>query len=514
MNGAESLVNTLLQGGVDMCFTNPGTSEMHFVAALDKAPTMRCVLCLFEGVATGAADGYARMVDKPAATLLHLGPGLGNGLANLHNAKRANSPIVNIVGDHATYHLQYNAPLTSDIVSIAQPVSHWVKSANSVHTVASDGAAAIATARSAPGQIATLILPANTAWEQSTGPVETPVPITPSQVVGDQIDQIAKLLRSGEPCLLLIGGYSLRQQGQVAAAKIAASMDNVDVMSPLSNARMERGVGHLHIERVPYAVDKAIARLAKFKHAILVNAKDPVAFFAYPNKPGRMLAPGCEVHTLADMTEDGVQALQDLVIALNVEQAEPELQSLAPPALPDGQLEPAKVAAVVGHLMPEQAIIVDESVSSGREFFSVIRNTQPHSWLQITGGSIGIGPPLATGAAVACPERKVIALQADGSAMYTVQALWTQARESLDVTTIILSNRAYAILQGEMKGVGATPGEKARDMLELDRPALDWPSLARGLGIDAERVANVDELHKALARGLATPGPYLIEAML
>ena len=514
MNGAESLVKTLLQGGVDVCFTNPGTSEMHFVAALDSSEGMRCVLCLFEGVATGAADGYARMAEKPAATLLHLGPGLGNGFANLHNAKRARSPMVNIVGDHATYHLRHDAPLTSDIVSIASPVSHWIKSSGSARSVAADGAAAIAAARSVAGQIATLILPANTAWDEARGPAITPDPVPLATVTDDRILQVAELLRRhGSSCLLLIGGNTLRQPGQLAAARIAAKT-GAGLMTPMSNARMERGAGHVAIDRVPYVVDKAVARLAQYEHVILLEATEPVAFFAYPNKPGKLLPETCRMHTLAQPWEDGAQALGLLTEATGASSAVATVEELAPPALPSGELNASKVAAGVAAMMPENAIIADESVSSGRDFFSVINSVQPHSWLQIVGGSIGIGPPLATGAAVACPERKVIALQADGSAMYTLQALWTQAREGLDVTTIILSNRAYAILQGEMRNVGAMPGQKARDMLELDRPPLDWLALSKGLGVEAERATTAEEFCKALGRGLETSGPYLIEAVI
>ena len=513
MNGAESLVRTLLASGVDVCFTNPGTSEMHFVAALDTVDDMRCVLCLFEGVATGAADGYARMLDKPAATLLHLGPGLANGLANLHNAKRAYSPIVNIVGDHATYHLEYDAPLTTDITAFANPVSHWVRSSASAHSVAADGAAAVAAARSAPGQVATLILPANTAWEDAEGIATVAQATAPAAVEQDRIDTVAKILRSDEPCLIMLGNHALRRHAQLMASRIAVKT-GAELLAPVSNMRTERGAGSVAIQRLPYVVDKALARLAKFHHIILVGAREPVAFFAYPNKPSRLAPENCQIHTLAQPHEDIEQALANLAEVLGANNVMPQIQELTPPALPTGELTAAKIAAAVAALMPEQAIIVDESISSGREFYTVIENTQPHSWLQITGGAIGIGPPLAVGAAVACPERRVIALQADGSAMYTLQALWTQAREGLAVTTIILSNRAYAILQGEMRGVGATPGRKARDMLELDRPAIDWPALAKGMGVSAERVTTAEALIRALRRSLAESGPYLIEAVI
>src|ERR1700730_13754773 len=211
MNGAESLLTTLRDNGVDVCFANPGTSEMHFISAIDRVDNMHCVLALFEGVVTGAADGYYRMLDRPASTLLHLGPGLANGLANLHNAKKANSGIVNIVGEHATYHIAYDAPLTSDIQGVAAPMSHWVKTSPNSGTVASDGALAIQAARQIPGQIATLILPADTAWGPSNAIAETPPPLRPAKVPEGAVKAAADMLRSSSRSTLLMGGNALRQ---------------------------------------------------------------------------------------------------------------------------------------------------------------------------------------------------------------------------------------------------------------------------------------------------------------
>src|SRR5271167_1334621 len=213
MNGAESLVRTLVGGGVNVCFANPGTSEMHFVAALDRVEGMRCVLGLFEGVVTGAADGYFRMKNTPASTLLHLGPGLANGLANLHNAKKANSGIVNIVGQHATYHIGFNAPLTSDIEGLARSMSAWVRTSPNAKSVAADGAAAIAAAKSAPPKIATLILPADTAWNEADGIAHVPAESQRAGYSPQAVDNAATVLHSGgTQNLLLITGV-LTEQG-------------------------------------------------------------------------------------------------------------------------------------------------------------------------------------------------------------------------------------------------------------------------------------------------------------
>ena len=515
MNGAESLVRTLVGGGVEVTFTNPGTSEMHFVAALDRVDGMRCVLCLFEGVATGAADGYARMAEKPAATLLHLGPGFGNALANVHNAKKANAPMINVVGDHAIYHKRFDSPLTSDIEAIAKPFSHWVRAGASSLTIAADGRDAIVEARRYPGKIATLILPADTAWGEGSGPVTVPPLRARSKVDENAVRDAAELLKHGQSTLLLIADVGLRADALSWASRIAQKT-GCRIMAPGANARVERGAGRVSIERVPYPVDQALKVLAGVKHIVLVGATAPVAFFAYPGKPSTTYPADCQIHVLAEPHEDLGDALARLAEAAGAAQTKPQFAAAKRPSLPaDQKLTPETIGAVVGALLPEGAIIVDESVTTGRNFFATTEGAPPHDWLQLTGGAIGEGMPLSVGAAVACPNRKVINLEADGSGMYTVQALWTQARENLNVLTIIWANRAYRILRNELANVGAeNPGRKAHDMLSLDNPALDWVSLARGMGVDGVRVTTTDDFAKAMKAGIAHTGPYLIEVVI
>ena len=514
MNGAESLVRTLVGGGVDVCFANPGTSEMHFVAALDRVDGMRCVLGLFEGVVTGAADGYYRMADKPAATLLHLGPGLANGLANIHNANKAASGMVNIVGDHATYHRQYDAPLTSDIEGLARPSSHWVKTSPNAMGIAADGALAIQAARNPPGQIATLILPADTAWNEGSGPAPVPPPQRPEPPAPEAVEEAARVLRSGEPTLILVTGRAVREDGLALAGKIAAKT-GARIIAQGSNARTQRGRGRVHVERVPYVVDQALQVLAGLKHIILVGAKMPVAFFAYPDKPSCLYPEDCRGHVLARPDEDQIAALEMLADAVGARQIPAPVVNDQPPAPATGAIGSATLAASISALLPENAIVADEAVTTGRAFFGTTKAAAPHDWLSNMGGSIGLGPPLATGAAVACPDRKVVSLQADGSAMYTVQALWTQAREGLDVTTVLFSNRTYQILRGELANVGAgNPGRKALDMLDLGNPDIDWVGLAKSLGVPGARVEDMESFNRRFAEGLATPGPYLIEVVL
>lgn len=515
MNGAESLVRTLVRAGVDVCFANPGTSEMHFVAALDDNPDMRCVLGLFEGVVTGAADGYARMAERPAATLLHLGPGLGNGLANLHNAKRARSPMVNVVGEHATYHRQYDAPLTADIEGVARPMSHWVRTSRFAAEVARDGAEAVRAAMTPPGQIATLILPADTAWSPAPEGSAAPLPIpAAAPVQPDAVASAAAALRTGEPAVLLMNGAALRRENLAVAGRIAAAT-GARLFSDTFVARIERGAGIVAVDRLPYFGEQVEEVLAGVRHMILVGTRPPVSFFAYPGKPSHLVPDGCQVHSLAGAEGDLGAALEALADTLSARDAGIVAPSGRPEPARSGQLDPQTIARAIGAWLPEGAIVVDEAATSGFGMPVATAGCPPHDWLALTGGSIGQGLPCAVGAAVACPDRKVLSLEADGSGMYTLQALWTMAREQLDITVVIFSNRKYAILQVEFMRVGAhNPGPKAMSMLDLSNPDLNWVQLAQGMGLEASRATTVAEFNTQIESALRHRGPRLIEAVI
>jgi acetolactate synthase-1/2/3 large subunit len=514
MNGAESLVRTLVASGVGTCFANPGTSEMHFVAALDQVEGMHAILGLFEGAVTGMADGYGRMAESPAATLLHLGPGLANGLANLHNARRAATPIVNIVGDHATYHEQYDPPLASDIEGFARPVSGWIHSSTSSHVVASDAARAVQAALRPPGQIATLILPADTAWlaaERPAPPLPRPVP---APVADLAVSQAAQALTAGKSTLILIRGAALKEPGLRAAAQVAAKT-GARVACDTFPPRWQRGAGRAVIEQIPYFAEQIVDFMKGIEQLILVGAKPPVSFFAYPGKPSWCTPEDCRILHLAHPHEDGVSALQALAGAVGAAGEQPALAPLAPPELPTGKLDAITAAQVIGRLLPEQAIISNEANTSGIGLAEATACAAPHDQLANTGGSIGQGIPVATGAAVACPDRKVVCLQGDGGALYTLQALWTQARENLDVTTVIFANHSYAILNIELMRVGVEhPGPKALSTLDLHNPTLDWLSLAAGLGVEASRAETVEEFSDQFGHAMHRHGPRLIEVAL
>jgi acetolactate synthase I/II/III large subunit len=511
MNGAQALINALVDGGVDVCFANPGTSEMHFVAALDAVPQMRGVLALFEGVATGAADGYARIADRPAAVLLHLGPGLGNGLANLHNARRAKVPMVVVVGDHATYHKKYDAPLESDIEAVAGSVSGWLRRSDG--DVAVDAAEAIAASRSG-GEIATLILPADISWTDGAqaGHSASPPP-TPSTVDTDAVELAATVLRSGEPAIILIGGDATRSSGLAAAVRIAAATGSRCYCETFPT-RLERGAGVPAVERIAYFAEAVAAQLDGAKHLILAGAASPVSFFAYPGKPSDLVPEGCQVHVLAGHT-----GAAEALTALADEVAPGTSAAVAAPSrpqLPSGALTAAAVADAVGALMPERAIVVDESNTSGVLLVAATAGAPAHDWLTLTGGAIGFGIPSAVGAAVAAPDRPVLCLESDGSAMYTISGLWTQARENLNVTTVIYNNAAYDILRIELQrvGVGSAPGPKALDLLDLSRPTMDFVKIAEGMGVPARRVTTAEDFAEALRAAFAEPGPHLIDAVV
>jgi acetolactate synthase-1/2/3 large subunit len=511
MIGAQALIRTLTGGGVDVCFSNPGTSEMHFVAALDAVPQMRGILCLYEGTATGAADGFGRMAGRPAAALLHLGPGLANGLANLHNARRAHTPLLAVVGDHATYHKRYDAPLESDIDALAGSVSAWVGRPASSAGLAKSAAEAMAAAMTPPGGIATLILPADVSWSDGADPAPPLAVPAPAQVAGDVIDTTAAVLRGGEPCVILLGGEAMRRPGLEAASRVAQAA-GARMLGETFPARLERGAGLPPIDRLAYLAEFAVAQLGDARHLILAGARSPVSFFAYPGKPSSLVPDGCQVHTLAAAGDDVPGALAALANLLAAPGTKPAPQQPQRPQLPDGDLTGESAAAVIGALLPEDAIVSDEANTSGLWLPGATAGAPPHDWLTLTGGAIGQGLPLATGAAVASPGRPVLALEADGSAMYTISALWTHAREQLDITTVIFRNHAYAILGMELGRVGATAaGDAARSLLDLRRPSLDFTALAQGMGIPASRAATAAQFAGQLRRALAEPGPHLIE---
>ena len=517
MNGAQALIRTLVACGVDTCFSNPGTSEMHFVAALDAVPEMRGVLGLFEGVATGAADGYARMAGRPAATLLHLGPGLGNGLANLHNARKGHVPVVNIVGDHATYHKEYDAQLESDIETVARNVSPWIRRSEATAEVGRDAADAVAAAAGPPGQVATLILPADVSWSPGgvvAEPGRSGAVATPSPPDTGVVETVAKALRSGEPVGLLLGGTALHERGLVAASRIA-NATAARLVAETFPTRLERGAGLPPIDRLAYLAEFASAQLDGLRHLVVVDAKAPVSFFAYPGKPSYLVPDGCEVHLLAAPGGDAPGALEALAELVGAPADGATRQAASRPEVPSGDLTAEAVARALGALLPEGAVVSDEGNTSSLFAPGLTAGAPRHDWLTLTGGAIGQGMPVATGAAVACPDRRVINLEADGSALYTIQSLWTQAREGLDVVTIVFNNRSYAVLNMELGRVGAeAPGPKAKDLLDLSRPDIDFVPLAQGLGVPATRATTADELSDQLARALAEPGPTLIEAMV
>jgi acetolactate synthase I/II/III large subunit len=514
MNGAESLAGTLVAGGVEVCFTNPGTSEMHMVAALERAAEMRCVLGLFEGVVTGAADGYARMAGKPACTLLHLGPGLANGIANLHNARKAQVPIINIAGDHATYHLQHDGPLTSDVEAVARPISRWLRTSRSASEIGRDTADAIVAARTAPGQIATLIVAADAAWSEG-GTIGT-IPALPRapQPAPEIIEQVAATLRSGARTAIVLAGDALFGRGLAAAARIAAAT-GAKLLAPYPFTRIERGAGRASVERIPYVFEQAAELLKDFRHLILVGAAVPVNYFAHPDKKASPIPEDCEIHTLAAASEDCAGAVESLAEALSLGSTAALVEKAERPSMPSGAITGSGIAAAIGALLPENAIVVDESMTSGRNLLPLTRGAAPHDMLANTGGSIGIAMPLAAGAAVACPDRRVLCLSADGSGMYTAQALWTMARASLKVTTVIFANREYAVLKREFASFGlGEPGPRALDLFEIGRPDLDWVSLAKGMGVPGTRAASMEEFGKALREGFEEEGPRLIEVRL
>lgn len=516
--GADTLVQTLLKGNVNVCFANPGTSEMHFVGALDRNPTMRCVLGLFEGVVTGAADGYYRIAQKPAATLLHLAPGLGNGIANLHNARKARSGIVNIVGDHATYYAAQESPLSGDVEGLARAVSGWVRTTTSGEHIAQDAAEAVQVASASPGTIATLILPADVSWGTGGEPITAHLAKRRQQVSDGAVAAAVEVLKDGgSSTTLLLGDAGLRGRALELAGLITQAT-GCRLMSEIHNARVERGAGRVDPEKIPYTlpVDNALAQLQGTRNLIIAGAVAPVSFFAYPSKPTRLEPDDCAIRVLARPADDIEAALAAVAEGLGISPlAKPMTLARASRQDVSGDITLEGLGVALASELPENAIVVDESATSGRSFFAQCATAAPHDWLVSRGASIGFALPAAIGAAVAAPDRKVVALSGDGSAMYTLQSLWTMAREGLDVTIVIFANRAYRILAAEFRNMGlGEPTEAARAMLDIGNPDMQWCALAKGLGVESVQVDDLGSFARELRRGLSAPGPYLIEVLL
>ncbi|HYY51576.1 MAG TPA: acetolactate synthase large subunit, partial [Myxococcales bacterium] len=426
-------------------------------------------------------------------------------LANLHNARRARSPVVNLVGDHATWHRDADAPLTSDIGSLARPVSRWVRESREVAAIAHDAAEAIAAAQA--GGVATLILPADCQAGEAPGPAH-PVPAAaPLRPRADRIERVATALRRATNAGVYLGGRALSARGQLAAGRIAQAT-GCRLFSETFPARFERGAGLPRVDRLPYFPEWVSSFLEGVRTLVLAATKEPVAFFGYPGIPSVLTPQGCEVLTLATPEEDVEAALEGLADSIDA-----PASAASPGQKPElsDDWSPQSVGPVLALLQPEGAIVVDESATTGLGYFEAAAASPRFSLLTLTGGSIGMGPSCATGAAIACPDRTVINFQGDGGAMYTVQALWTQAREQLHVVTLICANRAYRILQIESARAGVEAGEKALSLTDLSRPPLDWVQLARGMGVPASRADSVASLQRALSVALAEPGPHLIE---
>ncbi len=514
MNGAEALLQTLVDSGVEVCFANPGTSEMQLVSAIGKTDAMRPVLCLFEGVVSGAADGYARMAQKPAATLLHLGSGFSNSLANMHNARRAGSPVVNIVGDHASYHLQFDAPLTSDLTTIARWGSHWTEVASSPDALSAGGARAVQASLAGNGQIATLIAPADHAWTEATeaAPALEPKPLL--TVPESRIERGAQAIAGpGKTCLLL-GGRALRAENLERLGAIVEAHD-VTLMTSTFPTRLQRGAGRVAVQRLPYFAEQAEEALAAFDQLILLGAPAPVSFFAYPDKESWLTPDSCQLITLAEANEDVEQAVIDLAGSLGATRAPTVLQTRQLHEIGDDTLNPLTIGQIISNELPADAIVSDEGATGGLAIYLCTEQAEPHDWMTLTGGAIGQGLPLALGASLACPDRKVVALEADGSSMYTIQALWSMARENVDVTVVLLNNSSYAILNIELARVGAgEPNAKTLSMLDLSNPDMCYQQIAEGLGVPATRASTAAEFESQFREAMATRGPRLIEAIV
>ena len=515
MNGATALINTLADCGVEFCIANPGTSEMHLVQGLDAVPRVKSVLALFEGVCTGAADGVARMTGKPAATLLHLGPGMANGIANLHNARRANSPMINIIGNHPNVHVGYDAPLTSNIDTLARNFSYWIKSESTAESLAQDGAdaytASLRQSSGSTGQIATLIMGADAAWGDSPGVAKPNAIPQRAKVDESAIEASAKAIEAGGDTVILLEHHGAEQPAMAAASKISSKL-GCKLFNGTFPARVDGGPGRVAVSRLPYFPEQVLATLDGVKNLILVGGEIPVSFFAYKGKPGQLIPEGCQVTRLSTVEEDSIDALQRLADRLGASGETVISFERKEIGKPSGELNTSTIIQSLASTLPEDVIVCTDS-GGGNAAYSFCQNTTQNSWLSLTGGAIGQGAPCSVGAALACPDQRVLAMLGDGGAAYTIQALWTQARESQNVTTVIFANNSYNILNVEYGRLGVTDvGTIAASLFDIGNPEVDWVALAKGFGVPGGKAETAEELCALLEQSYATPGPFLIQA--
>ena len=511
ITGAEAILKVAAAADIKICFANPGTTELSLVQALDHNPSIHSVLAIFEGVCTGAADGYARISGKPALALLHLGPGLANGLANLHNARKAGTPVISVVGEHASWHIAANAPLTSDIGTLARPMSKFVHTTTRPELAATDMATAITHALQLPSGPATLIVPGDVQWAQVPDQqvsIQLPVHTTPNST---DIERAARALRSGNAALVL-SGSALRTPGLRAADRIARAT-GCRVLAPTFPPVQDRGAGLICPDKIPYPPEPARQLLASYHNVILAGAAEPVAFFGYPNSRSGLCAEDAAIIQLCDPTVDPASALVALADTIG---APPVRNVPAPerPQAPHGPLTPLLMCQAIAAAQTENTIVMDEGATAGFSYYSFSAGAPPFTYMTLTGGSIGQGLPCAVGAAAAEPHKRVICLEGDGSSLYTIQSLWTMAREKQKVTTVICKNRAYSILRWEMERARTTPGPASLALTGLDNPEISYVKIAEGFGVEARTVRTGEELTNALRHSFTSSDPMLIEASL
>ncbi len=513
MMGAQWMLKSAAAAGIEVCFANPGTTELPFVAAMDRATEIRPLLGLFEGVCSGAADGYYRIRRKPAMTLTHLGPGFANAIANFHNARRARSAIFNVIGEHMSWHVAADPPLASDIESLARPVSAGVWRADTPATLHNATVGALQGLQQRGG-IQTLILPMDLQEDPVQHSIAAPVA---AQAAADYdaaaVATVAADITAGRKVLLYLGADALGEAALRRLARLAA-LPNVELVGETFPAASEHGRGLPAIKRLVALAEKAHPYLLGFERVAVLAAEPPVAFFGARGLPSHLGDPA-RMATVCGPGGRVAEALEELLARVRPAAAPAStVQRVSDTDLGES-LTPESASRVVAAHLPANAIVSAEGATLGFPFNALASQAERHTTIVLTGGAIGQGLPSAFGASVAAPDRKVVALQSDGSALFTIQALWSMAREGSDVVVILASNQRYNILINEMSRNGyALTSPPVRDLLNLARPAVDWQALSTSFGVPSNRVESVSALRRAFQAALAERGPRLIEVVL
>ena len=515
MNGAAAFFKSIVDNGIDTIFACPGTSEMQVVDEVGYS-NLRVVLCLFENSVTGMADGYARMLDKPALGMVHVTCGLTNALANMHNARIANSRMIIFGGGVHVAH-EVNEPVHSMLQRqpyVAQIAAQCVIEARSPDQLAAAATQALKASNDGAGKIVYVYGPNNAVWGESSFQGKLTSSAEQRQRVSTAtISSIADTLKAGKKTAFILDNLALREEGLEILGRIAEGAGG-RLFREWLPSRIAMGAGRVRTETLPYGGAEGRELLSEFDQIVLVGAKIPVCPFSYENQPWVKIPENCNVHTLATADHDILAALEELATQLDLPEKASNRYNRKPGEPPTGPLSGNSIVQSLSILMPADSIVLDEAMLENVMFPLLMDGAAPFDFMAACpGGAIGAGPPVACGAAIACPNRKVILLEGDFSLMQGNTALWSMAQHNLDICVINYNNEGSASLSTELARVRQGEAQpKSIELLRIRKPTIDYAAMAESMGVPASRAETAEEFHLQLTKAMSTKGPHFIDA--